>query len=85
MTVERKKDEVNKHKSIDEVTIETIYMKWQFYNSTNKLSNIDKSTLTNASIRDRDASDLEFHGFVATKSRKRDATIVTHSREGTIF
>ena len=34
--------------------------------------------------RDRDASDLEFHGFIATKLRKRDATLVTGSCEATI-
>ena len=45
---------------------------------------MDNSTLTNTTKRDRDVSDLEFHGFVATKSRKRDETIVTHSREGAI-
>ena len=42
------------------------------------------STAPNISKRDRDESDLQYHGFIAIKIRKRDATIVTRSCDGNI-
>lgn len=48
------------------------------------INNMEFTTAPNILKRDRDESDLQYHGFIATKIRKRDATIVTRSCDGNI-